>query len=244
MSTPIAIASYSDPLSAIGSLLHPTQEMVNEVSEALAKAEAFPPPYKPYITPDYTAHPWMPRMTLHTSALAKWRSRVSRVPGKQDISFQMWLRHHFRFLFTADLCHAWDPFGGLAAQLSQVAVILSLASTENCSYAMIYHKELVRFLADSARARIPLDFRNYLSEVKEDIRKLIPRDAYMGTTTPRSNPARTLRFQQGNTLAQQSKANAPPPRPRKGKGKGKGKNKTKTQEAPAVVPNTPSVGGA
>ena len=148
--------------------------MANEVSEALAKAEAFPPPYKPYIAPDYTAHPWMPRMTLRTSALAKWRARVSRVSGKQDISFQMRMRHHLRFVFAADLRHAWGPFGGLSAQLSQLAAILSLASTENCTYATIYHKELVRFLADSTRARIPLGFRNYLSEVKEDICKLIP----------------------------------------------------------------------
>ena len=130
MGIPLALASYSDPLSAIGSLLHPTQEMANEVSEALAKAEAFPPPYNPYIAPDYTARPWMPRMTLRTSALAKWRARVSRASGKQGISFQMWMRHHLGFVFAADLCHAWDPFGGLAAQLSQLAAILSMASAE------------------------------------------------------------------------------------------------------------------
>ena len=241
MSIPIALASYSAPLSAIGSLLQPTQEMVNEVSEALAKAEAFPPPYKPYITPDYTAHPWMPRMTLHTSALAKWRARVSRVPGKQDISFQMWLRHHLRFVFAADLCHAWDPFGGLAAQLSQLAVILSLASTENCSYAMIYHKELVRFLADSARARIPLDFRNYLSEVKEDICKLIPRDSF--TAQSRPGQARAPR-NQVNTNAVVTKASAPPPRNRKGKGKGKGKGKSSPRNAETAANATPAPAGA
>ena len=132
----------------------------------MAKAEASPPPYKPYIAPDYTAHLWMSRMTLRTSALPKWRDHASSVPGKQDTSPQMWMRRRLSFVFTADLCQAWDPFGGLAAQFSPIAVILLLASTENCNYDMVYRKELVRCLADSASARIPLDFRNYLSEIK------------------------------------------------------------------------------
>ena len=32
---------------------------------------------------------------------------------------------------------------------------------------MIYREDLVRLLADSARGRIPLDFRNYMAEMKE-----------------------------------------------------------------------------
>ena len=81
----------------------------------------------------------------------------------------MCLRRHFRFIFTADLCRDLDHFRGLAARLSQAAVILSLASTENCTYATIYHKESVRLLGESDRARIQHDFRQYISEIKEAI---------------------------------------------------------------------------
>ena len=94
--------------------------------------------------------------------------------GKQGLSFQMWLRRHVRFAFAADLCRDWDSFGGLAAQLPHITPLLSLAATENCPHAMLYRKELARFLSESARARITLNFRPYLSEVKGDILKMAP----------------------------------------------------------------------
>ena len=184
----LALASYHAPLSSIGSILHPTQEMANEVSEAMAKAKAFPPPYKPYIAPDYSIRPWLPRMDVHTNALNKWKTRVTRVQGKQELSFQMRLRHHMRFVVTADLCHAWDSFGGMAAQLPQITLLLSLAATENFARAMLYRKEIVRFLSESARARITLNFRSYLSEVKGDILKMAPGEIPARSNQPRQFP--------------------------------------------------------
>ena len=59
---------------------------------------------------------------------------------------------------------------------------------------MLYRKTLECFLADSVRARTPLDFRNYLSEIKEDISKLGPDEYYIGqqprldNITPPNNP--------------------------------------------------------
>ena len=174
---PHALSSFTAQLSTISTVLQPTQEMVNLVAEEMARAAAFPPPYKPYITVDYTAHPWLPRIATHIASLTAWRARVQRIPNKHDISFQMWLRHHLRFLVTADLCHAWQPFGGLAAQLSQLTVLLALASTETCSFAMQYHAELSRFLSDAARARLDINYVDYLSAVKDDIFKRAPQEA-------------------------------------------------------------------
>ena len=65
---PLALASYCAPPSSVGSILHPTQDMDNEVSEAMAKADASPPPYKPYVAPDYSPRPglaaWLAILTL------------------------------------------------------------------------------------------------------------------------------------------------------------------------------------
>lgn len=104
-SIPIATASYTASLAVVGSLLQPTQEMVSEISAALAKSEI--PPHTPYIAPDYTAHPWHPRKAMRTNALANWRSHVSRVRGQLEISRQRRLRRYLRFISTADRCRAW-----------------------------------------------------------------------------------------------------------------------------------------
>ena len=89
VSIPLALAAYYDPHSGIGSILQATQEMVNEASEAMAKAEAFPPPYNPYVTPDYSTHHRLSRMAFHANALNKWQTRVTRAQEKKGLSFQM-----------------------------------------------------------------------------------------------------------------------------------------------------------
>ena len=171
---PHALSSYTAQLATISTALQPTQEMVNIVADEMARDAAFPPPYHPYVTVDYTAHPWLPRIATHIAALSAWRARVQRIPNKQEISFQMWLHHHLRFIATADLRHAWQPFGGIAAQLSQLAVLLALAPTETCSFAMQYRAELPRYLADAARARLDIDYASYLSILKDEIYKRVP----------------------------------------------------------------------
>ena len=74
----LAIASYTASLASAGSILHPTQEMVNGISEDIAKADARHPPYMPYIAPDYTARPWLHMMALRTTDIPKRRDRISR----------------------------------------------------------------------------------------------------------------------------------------------------------------------
>ena len=98
--------------------------MVIGVSDPLAKADAYPPPYKPYIAPDYTAHPWLPSMARRANSLNKWQTMVTRVQGKHDISFQMRIHRHARFVIASNLCRDWGPFGGLAAQFPHIAIRL------------------------------------------------------------------------------------------------------------------------
>ena len=47
----------------------------------VAQCGDFPPPYKPYVTPDYTGHPWLRRMPSQVNSLNKWRTRVTRPRG-------------------------------------------------------------------------------------------------------------------------------------------------------------------
>ena len=107
----------------------------------------------------------------------------------------MWLHHQYRFVIAAEMCHAWAPFGGIAAQMNHIAVLLSLATLESAGFAIRYHDLLVSTLADYARARFAFDYHTALSEVHEDTRRMVTRE---GPTA----------------------SNNPPPAPVKGKGKG------------------------
>ena len=59
-----------------------------------------------------------------------------------------------RFIFTADICGAWASFGGIAAQLNSVSIILHLATTESIAAALLYDSILSAHLEELARARV------------------------------------------------------------------------------------------
>ena len=132
--SPLGLSSYIDSLSSIGPPLRPTQESVNEISEALSMA-ASPPSYTPYIAPGYSAQPWPQRMAMLVNSPPKWPDRVARVPGKQDIAFRMWLRRHLRFVFAAGTCRAWGPFG----RRRIVATMRRSIATRSCASWPIRH---------------------------------------------------------------------------------------------------------
>ena len=83
----LAIAAYTAPLSSLGPILKPALETAGEIPEDLGIADDIPPPYNPYIAPDYTARPWFPRMAMRAAAPSKWRARAPRVHGEHVISF-------------------------------------------------------------------------------------------------------------------------------------------------------------
>ena len=189
---PKKLQCFTANLSSLAGTLRPTQEMVNFVSEQQARGEANPQPFAPYVIPSLTEHPWLPRSAPHINALSSWKAK-NRGSRKQPIAFQMWLHHHYRFVFAAELCNAWAPFGGLAAQLNHIAVILSLATLENAAYAIRYHETLISALADYARARFPFDYHSALSEIHEETRRLLLRDTANNLAGfPSQNPIRPV----------------------------------------------------
>ena len=60
-----------------------------------------------------------------------------------------------RFLIAAELCHAFEHFGGFANQLSHLGTVLSLSITEHIGIALAYHRVFNRKLQEKARQRIP-----------------------------------------------------------------------------------------
>ena len=237
---PHRLKNFTVDLSSIAGTLRPVQEMVNAVSEEIARGEANPQPFHPYITPNYHEHPWLPRTASHISAFHLWKNKANGT-RKNAISSQQWLHHHLRFVFSAEICSLWTPFGGFAAQMNHIAVLLSLATLESAGFAIRYHELLIRTLADCARARFPFDYYTALSEVHEDTRRAILTDSdRSGPSNQANRPAK--RSGKGNNRYKGGKTRSTP---LKGSKTGKGKKRSNENNArpsgkgPTPMPNTP-----
>ena len=125
--TPLALASYRARLSSIGPILQPTQEMVDEISVALANAEASPavqavyrarllaPPLAvPYGCP-YKRFGQMEN-TLRASAGETGTFAPNVAPSPHAICVR-----------SGPMSRLGLLWGGLAAQLSHIKLLLSLA---------------------------------------------------------------------------------------------------------------------
>ena len=232
-------------LSSISGTLRPVQEMVNAISEEIARGEANPQSFHPYVIPNYHEHPWLPRNNAHITAYHTWKNKITG-PKKPAISLQMWLHHHLRFVIAAEMCSLWTPFGGVAAQFNHIAVLLTLSTLESAGFAIRYHESLIRTMADYARARIPFDFFTALSEIHEDTRRAITADSTRVVATfPKSaskanGKGKPRQQERKKGKGQAGKAAKPSNRGKKGKnnaaratGKGPVATPTATPTAPA-----------
>ena len=141
-------------------------------------------------------------------------------------------RHRYRFIFAAEMCDAWAPFGGLVAQLNHIDVLLSLASLENAGYAIKYREIIATTLSDFARARFPCDYHSALSEVHEDTRRALARGA-----APAPGRPNTASASNGPYRSQKGKGKS------KGKGnKGQGKSQKGRKGAKRTSPNHQALG--
>ena len=157
--------------------------MVNAISEEIAKGESNPQPPHPYVIPNYHERPWLPRINAHINTYHTWKNKTTG-SKKQAILLQMRLHRHVRFIITAEMCSLWTPFGGIAAHLNHVAVLLSLSTLESAGFAIRYRELLIRNIADNARARISCDYFATLSKVREDTRRAITTDGARSPNQP------------------------------------------------------------
>ena len=171
---PTALRRYTPDLSQLTGVIKPDQLMVNEISKQMTAAANTVPPYVPFVTVDLSGIPWRPTGSEHKRAHEIWKSRVRGFGSRQDISLQAWLLHSTRFIFSADLCGAWATFGGLAAQLSGLAVVLSMAVTESAQTAIEYDRKLRNYASEMARERMEgVNFSELISTENELIKRRV-----------------------------------------------------------------------
>ena len=143
-------------LRHLSAFLKPSQEMANFICHELARGKNKVPTYTPFIVPELSKAPCPVASQSLSSALAKWQSgarQAQRASEPQLVPFQAWLLYQLRFVFTAEICGAWQLFGGLAAQLSHLSIVLHLSTVETMAVALSYDRLVKAFLAEKARAR-------------------------------------------------------------------------------------------
>ena len=151
---PSRLKNFRADFSQIGAFLKPNQLMANYVSRELARGKCQTPPYTPYIVPDLSLAPWPVPTAEHTSALARWKAnKQAPKAGTPLMPFPTWTLLRLRFIFTADLCGAWSPFGGIAAQLNNFSILLHLSAVESIAVAWAYDSILSAHLEELARSR-------------------------------------------------------------------------------------------
>ena len=151
---PTRLKNFRADFSLLGAFLKPNQLMANYVSREIARGKCQTPPYTPYIVPDLSIAPWPVPTTEHTSALARWKSnKQTAKAGAPTLPFPTWVLLRLRFILTADLCGAWFPFGGIAAQLNNLSILLHLSAVESIAVAWAYDSILSAHLEELARAR-------------------------------------------------------------------------------------------
>ena len=92
----------------------------------------------PYVVPDMSKKPWAVQQPAHTSALEEWPKlqKSHKRPGCQSLSINQWFPCNLRYILAGDLAGAWSPFGGMAARLNHVGIVLDLAVTEHAGVAL------------------------------------------------------------------------------------------------------------
>ena len=81
---PQRLESLRPDFSTIAGALRLVQEMVNAISEEIARGEANPQPFHPYIIPNYHERPRLPRITAHVTA---YNGRKAKTKERKNMPY-------------------------------------------------------------------------------------------------------------------------------------------------------------
>ena len=152
------LATYRPSLSTLSNRTIPNREMVNFISQELARGQAKIPAYAPYVVPELNKPPWAQQTQDHLSANENWKKfsrQAKRSTLPQELSIQAWLLYSIRYVIAADFCAAFVSFGGIGPQINHIGVVLSLSIAENAHVAINYDRVAKSKLQEEARLRNP-----------------------------------------------------------------------------------------
>ena len=174
ISTPQQLAAYKIDLSSISGILRPGQNMVNAVSEQISIAQSNALAYRPYIFLDLARKPWAPPIIEHRRDIDSWKAAAKSYFPPQTASIQQYAMYRLRFIFAADIAHAFDSFGGVFDQINNLGLLLNLSIIDSPALAIGYDQYLHNKLNCYARERTPgIDYFSLLSEEQFEIKRYV-----------------------------------------------------------------------
>ena len=174
-----AMRHWKPNMKDLSGNLKPSQDLCNHFSLEIARGKLLSPPVFPYVVPDLSKKPWAVQEPAHTSALESWQKlqQSHKRPGTQDLSINQWFLYNLRYVLAGDLAGAWSPFGGLAAQMNHIGIVLDLAVTEHSGVALSYDlqvKNLAKQMAETDREKNKVE--GLLSDLNQTIKNNVLRE--------------------------------------------------------------------
>ena len=145
--------------------------MVDEVPRQISDGERCHPAYIAFPTAHLQEESWKPQLPTHDRAAGDCKKRMAGIRSSQSISFQAYILYSFRFVLSAHMVSAWEPFGGISAQLNALPIALNLPIVENRGIAIDYDLAIRTHCATLARRRrSDIDFAHILSREQAEIK--------------------------------------------------------------------------
>ena len=95
---------------------------------------------------------------------------MKSIASDQLLSFQAWALFRLRFIISAEVCAAWELYGGVIAPIDNLGATLNIAVSDNVGIALKYFDFLHAQLESYARSRATgIDYFQLLSEGQHDI---------------------------------------------------------------------------
>ena len=168
-------------LPGITGILQPEQEMANRFPTELERGRTSRPPYTPYVTVDtLNSFPWMPPGEPHRKALDRWKAiqvTFHRNTGGQYLSLGQYALYRVKYILAGDLASAWSEYGGLTAQINNMANVLEISIEDNAGVSITYDYRILQHIRKLAHRRATnTDYIDILSTTQPDIRAAVTRD--------------------------------------------------------------------
>ena len=130
--------------------------MVNYVSQELALGKLMVPSYTPNSAPNIAEVPWPAPSADRKAAMTMWSSnrQAAKAAQPQPVHVNAWVLYQMRIISEAYICGEWDSFGGIAAQLNHLSIVLHIDTTESIGIVLTYGQLLKSHMGELARARV------------------------------------------------------------------------------------------
>ena len=146
--------------------------MINEIPRLIAGGELCRPSYIAFPVAQLQEEPWKPKLPTHDRPDDDWGKRTTGSAHLQLFPTQAYILYSLRFIFSAHMVLAWEPFGGIPDQFNALASDLNLSIVENSGGDIEYDLAIRKQCADLARRRrSSIDFDRLLSQEQAEIKK-------------------------------------------------------------------------